>query len=220
MAKAFAEGKLPDPARLPRGNFDQQAEALAKAVILRDESGSAESFVNKSSWNDNAKYDSTVQISGRRTDQGVPLALVKARASQTRERISSGKGVCYRTSTQIQHVEDSATETTTAFSVTLNPRTGQYTVSAPTMVVEASGSSVDSEVKGTCNNPYNKDLHQRNPVKGMKLSAEGPTLYGKGQIDPSNPDAISGTDTVIVPTNKGGERTVTITWNLRRCQDQ
>ena len=41
MAKAFSEGKLPEPARLPRGDVDQQAAALAKAVALRDESSTA-----------------------------------------------------------------------------------------------------------------------------------------------------------------------------------
>ncbi|HEU5131198.1 MAG TPA: hypothetical protein VFT26_03805, partial [Pyrinomonadaceae bacterium] len=41
MAKAFTEGKLPEPARLPRGNVDQQAATLAKAVSLRDESSTA-----------------------------------------------------------------------------------------------------------------------------------------------------------------------------------
>ncbi|HSL55246.1 MAG TPA: hypothetical protein VK868_12670, partial [Pyrinomonadaceae bacterium] len=41
MAKAFREGKLPEPARLPRGNVDHQAATLAKAVTLRDESSTA-----------------------------------------------------------------------------------------------------------------------------------------------------------------------------------
>ena len=185
------------------------------------EQGSAENLVNKSSWNDVEQYDLTAQISGRRTDEGAPLALVKATASLTRERISTGKGVCYRTSTQIQHVQGAESATTTGFSITENPRSGEYHVSAPTIVVEGSGSSsVDSEVKGTCNNPYNKDLHQHTPEKGFKLSPEGPTLQGRGRIDPGNPDLISGTDSITVPTNKGGERKVTITWNLRRCQDQ
>jgi hypothetical protein len=41
MAKAFSEGKLPEPLRLPRGNVDQEAAALAKAVSLHDESSTA-----------------------------------------------------------------------------------------------------------------------------------------------------------------------------------
>jgi hypothetical protein len=32
---------LPEPLRLPRGNVDQQAAAMAKAVSLRDESSTA-----------------------------------------------------------------------------------------------------------------------------------------------------------------------------------
>ena len=185
------------------------------------EVGSAESMVNKSSWNDEARYDSEAVISGRRNDMGAQIALLKATASQKRERVSTGKGVCYRTSTQIQELNGSETVTTTGFSVSVNPRSGQYHVSAPTTVVEASGTdSVVSEVKGTCNNPYNKDLRRSNPVTGMKLSPEGPVVQGIGNIDPANPDVISGTNTVTIPTNKGGERTVTITWNLTRCKDQ
>src|SRR5215211_7898609 len=41
MSKAFTGGKLPEPARLPRGNADQQAATLAKTVSLRDESSTA-----------------------------------------------------------------------------------------------------------------------------------------------------------------------------------
>jgi hypothetical protein len=110
--------------------------------------------------------------------------------------------------------------TTTAFSVTLNPRSGQYVVSAPTIVVPATGTySIVSQVKGTCNNPYNKDLMQTNVVKGS-LTPEGPVVQGKGVIDRNNPDQISGSETVTIPTNRGGERKVTITWNLTRCKDQ
>lgn len=183
------------------------------------EKGSAESNVNRSSWNDVALYDSTVQLSGRRTAEGAPIALVKATASQVRERISSGKGVCYRTSTIIHQLQGSSNATTTGFSITSNPRSGEYHVSAPTIIVEASGSeSIDSEVKGSCNNPYNKDLHERKVIKAAQLSPEG-FLEGIGKIDPANPDVISGTNSITMPTNKGGERKVTITWNLRRCQD-
>ena len=185
------------------------------------EKGSAESVSNISSWNDVQQYNATAQISGRRTDEGAQLAFVKAKASLTRERTSTGKGVCYRTSTQIYHVEGTTSETSTGFSITYNSRSGEYSVSVATPVVDGSGSSSnDSEVKGTCNNPYNKDLHERQEVKGAKLSAEGPSLHGKGRIDPNNPDVSSGTDSITIHTNKGGERTATITWNLRRCQDQ
>ncbi|HET9527884.1 MAG TPA: hypothetical protein VFO99_17045, partial [Pyrinomonadaceae bacterium] len=41
MGKAFAEGKLPEPARLPRGNVDQQAAALAEAVSRSDDASTA-----------------------------------------------------------------------------------------------------------------------------------------------------------------------------------
>src|SRR6185436_18760974 len=41
MAAAFKNGKLPEPLRLPRGNVDQQAAALAKAVAAGDDSSTA-----------------------------------------------------------------------------------------------------------------------------------------------------------------------------------
>jgi hypothetical protein len=184
------------------------------------EVGSAENNVNKSSWNDHANYDSEIAITGDRDEQGVPYARVKAKASMVKERISTGKGVCYRTATQIQQLQGLDSERTTGFSITVNPRTGEYHVSAPLIVVEGSGSyTVDSEVKGTCNNPFNKDLHQYNKQTG-KLSPEGPPVDGVGKIDPNNPDFISGTNTETFTTPKGGERKSTITWNLRRCQEQ
>jgi len=37
MAKAFDDGKLPEPLRLPPGNIDEQAATLAKAVLKGDE---------------------------------------------------------------------------------------------------------------------------------------------------------------------------------------
>ena len=41
LAKAFHTGKLPEPLRMPAGNVDQQATALAEAVATRDDSSTA-----------------------------------------------------------------------------------------------------------------------------------------------------------------------------------
>lgn len=41
MAAAFKNGNLPEPSRLPEGNIDQQAVALAKAVSAGDDSSTA-----------------------------------------------------------------------------------------------------------------------------------------------------------------------------------
>jgi hypothetical protein len=79
--------------------------------------------------------------------------------------------------------------------------------------------TVTSEVKGTCNNPYNKNLNDSVPQKNAKMGPEGPAVTGEGTIDPARPDEISGSNTVTIPTNKGGERKVTITWSLVRCRD-
>ncbi len=188
---------------------------------LLKEVGSAESNVVKQSWNDEAHYNAEIVLTGHRNDDGAAIARIKATASRRRERTSTGKGVCYRSTTTIDDVKGSESATTTGFSVTVNPRSGEYTVSPPGIVVNASGSeSTESKVQGACNNPYNKDVTRNQPVKNMLLDAEGPTLHGKGRIDPNNPDRISGTDTITVPTNKGGERKVTIIWDLTRCKDQ
>jgi hypothetical protein len=184
------------------------------------EVGSAESFVIKQSWNDEAFYQATAQLDGKRDNLGAPIARVTATASERKERIGSGKRNCSYKTTQITELKGSGSETTTGFSVSMNPRSGKYLVSAPIMMVEASGrSTVDKVIQGTCNNPYNKDVHESNP-EGWKLGPEGPVVEGTGVIDPNNRDEIRGTDTVTIPTNKGGERKVTITWDLKRCKDQ
>jgi hypothetical protein len=88
-------------------------------------------------------------------------------------------------------------------------------------IVLASGTStVTSEVKGTCNNPFNKDLHQNNLVNGYQLDAGGPVVYGEGEIDPNNPDELKGSTTVTVPAPRGGEIKITLVWHLTRCTDQ
>ena len=58
------------------------------------------------------------------------------------------------------------------------------------------------------------------PLCGFAQPKERPVVYGEGTIDPNNLDVIWGSNTVTVPTNRGGERKVTITWNLTRCKDQ
>src|SRR5688572_30922706 len=62
------------------------------------------------------------------------IATVRATASERKERTATGKGVCYRTTTEIRELNGTESVTTTGFSVTLNPRTSQYTVSAPTIL--------------------------------------------------------------------------------------
>jgi hypothetical protein len=66
---------------------------------------------------------------------------------------------------------------------------------------------------------HQAESSQANDVKGLTLSPEGPVVMGLGTIDPKSPDEISGSDTVTVPTNKGGERNVHITWSLKRCKE-
>lgn len=185
------------------------------------EVGSAENIHLTQSWDDETFYRATAEILGRKDDQGLQIATVKATAREKKTSIGTGKGVCYRTTTQIRELSGSETVTTTGFSVTVNPRSHQYVVSAPTILVPASGSeSVVSKVQGSCNNPFNKEVNRSSPLTNLSLDTNGPPLDGRGTIDPNNPDVISGTDSTTLPTQRGGQRKVTITWNLRKCQDQ
>ena len=185
------------------------------------EVGSAENIHLTQSWDDETFYQADAEIPGRRDDQGGQIARVKATAHEKKTSISTGKGVCFRTTTQTRELSGAENVTTSFSGVTINPRTRQYTVNAPTILVNASGSeSVDSKVQGTCNNPFNKPVTRSSPMTGLSLDADGPIVQGRGTIDPNNPDVISGTDSAILPTQRGGQRKVTIKWNLRKCQDQ
>jgi hypothetical protein len=191
---------------------------ISYTTTLKD-AGSAEDLRTKRTWNDEAVYEGTAQFDGRRDDRGLPLVRVKAKAHERTERFSTGKVGCFYAITKIRELNGSETVTTTGSHVYMNPRSGEYTVSFPAILVSASGTaSMDAVVKGTCNNPYNKDNHERSPLS-MKLSGEGPGMDAVRRIDPNNPDVLSGTETVTFKTTKG-ERTSTLTWNLRRCQDQ
>lgn len=183
------------------------------------EVGSAESFVNAQSWNDEASYESTIHVDGRRDNLGAPLARVTATASERTERVGRGKTECSYKTTVIRDLKGGGTAITGGVSVIWNTSSGRYTVMAPTIMVDAFGRSyVDKVIQGTCNNPYNKDVHQIN-VERDKLGSVGPGIEGVGSIDPNNPDEISGTNSGTFPTARGGTWTATITWNLRRCKE-
>jgi len=193
---------------------------ITYSATMREE-GTAENISSTQYWKDESNYEARAQLDGRKDNLGAPLARVQAHANQIRETGSSGKRECSRVNKQVQEAHGEGSAVTTGFSVTLNPRSGRYTVSAPLIVITGSGSyTVTSEVKGACRNPFNKDLNQTTPQSNVQLSPEGPVVQGEGTVDPNNPDVISGSNTVTVPTNRGGERKVTITWHLTRCKDQ
>lgn len=179
--------------------------------------GTAENKVNVSYWNYETNYEVYAQVAGRKTPEGAPLALVEANANDSREWGSRGKGICYRETDEVQKVLGVATENSSAFDIILNPRTREYSVLAPTLMVYASGEhKIASRVKGTCNNPYNKDVFRTVKIDRFQLSDDAPVLLGKGVIDPNKPNEISGRDLAEHDTPRG-KKTVTITWNLRRC---
>ena len=189
--------------------------------VTSKRSGSAENLANKSSWNDQYYYEARAQLDGRTDSLGAPLARVEAHASESKSSESMGKSrPCYRVGTQTRDVSGKGSEITSAFSVTVNPRTREYSVSAPTMLVPATGGdTVTSEVKGTCNNPFNKNVNYSTPVTRLLLDADGPIVIGKGVIDPAKPDEISGSNTETIRLAGGVEKTVTIIWDLKRCRE-
>ena len=199
---------------------DQWQGTITYKVISKKE-GTAETNVVRHYWNENQYYEARAELNGQRTAEGAPIARVEAHATEVKEWGGQGKGVCYRKTDETQGVRGTRKENTTAFSILFNPRTKEYSVSAPTPVVDGSGEhTIDSQVKGACNNPFNKSFTRTNKIERYQLSDDAPNLIGKGRIDPANPDEISGSATAEHVTVGGVKKTVTITWNLRRCASQ
>ena len=187
--------------------------------VIGKKEGSAENTANTSYWNEDYYYEARAQLDGTRTAEGRAIARVQAHASEVKKWGGQGKGVCYRKTDQVQSVHGKETETTTAFSITFNPRTQEYSVSAPNPVVTGSGEhTITSRVQGTCNNPYNKPMDQTNPIQNYKMAGDGPILIGRGRVDPAKPDEFSGSETTEHDTIQG-KKTVTIIWNLRSCKE-
>ena len=194
---------------------DWQGTIIYRVITKKE--GTAENNVNVSWWNFDGFYETKAQLDGARNAEGAQVAFVRAEANEKKEWGSRGKGVCYRETSHSQSVMGVERENTTAFSVTINPRTREYMVLAPTLMVYASGEHLtNSSVKGTCNNPYNKNLNQVEKLDRYQLSDDAPALMGKGQIDPAKPNELAGSATEEHDTNRG-KKTVTIKWDLRRC---
>lgn len=185
--------------------------------VTRKKKGTAENKLTFSYWSEDEFYESNAELDGSRNADGALTANVKATAYENKEWDSRGKGVCYRETDNSQAVSGAAYDNTTAFSITHNTRTNEHSVLAPTLMVYGTGQHVvSSRVKGTCNNPYNKDFNQVDKIERYQLTDNAPVLIGKGVIDPAKPNEFSGTDTAEHDT-KHGHKTVTIKWNLRRC---
>ena len=188
--------------------------------VTTKKKGTAENKLTFSHWNEDTFYETKAELDGRRNEHGHQIASVRATAYENKDWGSRGKGVCYRETDNSQAVRGEAHDDTTGFTISFNPRTGEYSVLAPVIMVYASGQHVvSSRVKGTCNNPYNKDFNQVDKIDRYQLSDDAPVLIGKGRIDPAKPDEFSGTETAEHDTPRG-HKTVTIKWNLRRCAKQ
>ena len=204
----------PDPKSRPCTG-EWQGTIIYRVITKKE--GTAENNVNMSWWNYQTFYETKAQLDGVKNSEGAPVAFVRAEANEKKEWGSRGKSVCYRETNNSQFVMGVERENTSGFSVTFNPRTREISVLAPTLMVYASGEHVTtSSVKGTCNNPYNKNLHQVDKIERYQLSDDAPVLMGKGQLDPSKPDEFAGSATEEHDTPRG-KKTVTIKWDLRRC---
>ena len=216
----FVNQSNQNPARLPPSQCTEPWTGTIFYQVITTKKGTAENNVTMSHWDEETVYETNSELDGSRNSEGALVAKVRANAHQKKEWGSRGKGVCYRETDNSQAVQGQASENTTAFTITLNPRTGEYSVLAPTLMVYASGQHVvSSRVKGTCNNPYNKDFNQVDKLDGFQLSDEAPVLMGNGRIDPAKPNELAGSETAEHDTPRG-KKTVTIKWNLRRCAKQ
>ncbi|HSP62318.1 MAG TPA: hypothetical protein VLQ90_04980 [Pyrinomonadaceae bacterium] len=180
--------------------------------------GSAQKGNNINYWDEESSYDATIQLDGKVDQNGVPIAKLTATASETK--INSGKGTvgCYRITQQQHEVKGAAEDDKAGVKVSTNFRPGFYSIYYTLTDVKAAGESrVTSKVGGTCNNPFNKPLDQTEPVSDYSVDS-GPYVEIEGRVDPENPDSLVGTKTVTVPGKSGGERKITVTWNLLYCK--
>jgi len=203
--------------RNPKNPCTDQGTGTITYRVTRTKKGTAENKLTFSHWTEEQLYETKAELDGSRNAEGAAVATVRATAYENKEWGSRGKGVCYRETDNSQAVSGAANDSTTGFSITFNSRTQEYSVLAPTLMVYASGQHVvSSRVKGTCNNPYNKDFNQVDKIERYQLSDDAPVLIGRGRIDPAKPDEFSGTETAEHDTPRG-HKTVTIKWDLRRC---
>ena len=180
--------------------------------------GNMENNVIIRRWSEESYYLAKTQLDGSRNDQAEPIAKVRAVANESREEATRGKGECYRETHESRAVSG-ANEETTGSSILFNPRSREYSVLAPTILVYASGQRVlSSRVKGRCNNPYNKDVNHFEKIERHRINDGAPTMTGRRPLDPAKPGEFSGTETLVLEKN-GGTKTVTMKWDLR-CSGQ
>jgi hypothetical protein len=205
--------KSAGPAGVWRGSITFKSTYKYKA--------SGEKANNVSYESEEVSYEATLKLDGRKNENGAQIGHVSAQASQTSERGGHGTTACSRTSRQLTTLAGSTEGETTGFSVSTNNRAGgKYYISFAMPEVRGNGMySVDSEVKGTCNNNFNRPLHQKNPIKDQSITIYGSSEGGEGVIDPNDPDTLYGSRSVTIPNSKGGEIQVTVTWNLSRCKE-
>jgi hypothetical protein len=149
---------------------------------------------------------------------GKPVASVRAVASETN--ILGGRGTtqCYRISEQRLEVAGSADVDEATVTVSGNPRSGRYFVSYVLPIVKAVGTyHVSSKPGGMCNNQFNKSMDQSTPETNYQISGE-PNVDIEGTFDPNNTETLTGTKTITVPGRNGGERRITVTWDLTYCK--
>jgi hypothetical protein len=180
--------------------------------------GNAQRGNNINFWDESSSYDATIQIDGKLDENGAPIARLTATANEKTANGGRGTVGCYRISEQVQEVSGAVENDKAVFTVSQNPRAGNYNISYTLTPVRANGThKVTSKVGGICNNPFNTPLDQTSPVTNISVET-GPYVEIEGQLDPENPDSLVGSKTVTVPGRRGGERTTIVSWNLLYCK--
>jgi hypothetical protein len=173
---------------------------------------------NVSYINEHSQYDATFQVDGRLDQYGKPLARMSATAEETK--INGGRGTtgCYRISEQKYETRGSASDDNSSVTINLDPRSGEYSITYLLAEVKGSGEHhVTSKTAGTCNNPFNKPVDSSDPLEDYPIES-GPTVEIAGTVEPDSADQLVGSKTVTVRGRDGGERKITVTWNLLYCR--
>lgn len=163
---------------------------------------------SRESW----KYTVTVTAKAYRDKSAE--GQVAASASREFERYSTGLRGCNYENRQKRTVSGSANEQARVHVRTAGDR---YSISYSMPMVEGTGTHEESsEIKGQCNNPYNKNSHRTEPVEedlspGLPVSIEG-------RIDPANPNVLRGSESVTTPLS-GGTASARVSWSFVRCPE-
>lgn len=203
-------------------SVSSQAEQWRGTITYRQEFSHTENVVGEKGHSETFQKESLVatfdvNIEKRITLDGraiVNNAIVKTNASYYERYTSTGTRACnkpLRRTTDLSGDSESAGSVGIRIAPDMSYRV-YYQV--PTINMEGSY-EVSWHLEGDCRNPFmTKSGGDRKPMEKL-IGAHAVEI--EGTLDPKNPRVLTGTKTETVERN-GGTMTLTVTWNLIRCQ--